>query len=71
MELGTGLPYLGAVMWACLDQCHTNNDVRSAKTMMILSQVWDIYCAYYTTEQRFPSKLFDVWIRYLRRLFID
>ena len=39
MELGKGFEALGAVLWATLDHCMADNDVHSAKVVMILSQV--------------------------------
>lgn len=40
VELGEGFPALGAVLWDLLDHCREDNDVHSAKVIMMLSQTF-------------------------------
>lgn len=39
VELGVGFIVLGNILWDALDRCKEDNDVRSAKVIMMLSQV--------------------------------
>jgi len=40
VEVNVGFEFLGAVLWSILDQCEVQNDIRSAKTVMMLSQTF-------------------------------
>lgn len=41
VNVGISYGWLAAIMWLALDQSHSCNDVRSAKVIMMLSQVYD------------------------------
>jgi hypothetical protein len=51
--MGAGFVILGVVLWDVLDRCKEDNDVHSAKIIMMLSQVSGDWKQLFQKDSRF------------------